>query len=296
MDERNFTKIQAKSSLICEFLESRTHQPQKEVSFDVELRGKSVFVAGFYNKWERNISQTPWFVDGAFKTELSVSGVIEEALHQIFQFSNSKFCSAGREDADVKMVGNGRPFLFELIDVCKRERIPFFQNTPTAFQEEFDVFFKHKGLVSATQLCIANGPKATSQLKKGEEEKQKTYRCLIWSEREIDQKLLDERIDSCVDLDIVQTTPIRVLQRRALMNRKKRIFEMASQAIDSHYFVLHIKTDAGTHIKEFVHGDLGRTVPSFKNILWPDDAEPPKCDILELDVLSVELPNWPPTS
>jgi tRNA U54 and U55 pseudouridine synthase Pus10 len=40
-------------------------------------------------------------------------------------------------------------------------------------------------------------------------------------------------------------------------------------------------TSAGTYIKEFVHGDLGRTVPSVGSLL---DSE---ADILQLDVTNV---------
>lgn len=38
---------------------------------------------------------------------------------------------------------------------------------------------------------------------------------------------------------------------------------------------------AGTYIKEFVHGDLGRTVPNVGQILGTDS------DILQLDVTNV---------
>ena len=57
---------------------------------------------------------------------------------------------------------------------------------------------------------------------------------------------------------------------------------------DRHHFLLFLKTQAGTYIKEFVHGDFGRTVPSLGNLLKTE------CDILQLDVLAVEL-DWPPS-
>lgn len=43
-------------------------------------------------------------------------------------------------------------------------------------------------------------------------------------------------------------------------------------------FKLNLKTQAGTYVKEFVHGDLGRTTPSIAELL--------KCnaDIVSLDV------------
>ena len=44
---------------------------------------------------------------------------------------------------------------------------------------------------------------------------------------------------------------------------------------------LHVIASAGTYIKEFVHGDLGRTKPSIGEILGSE------ADILQLDVANV---------
>ena len=52
-------------------------------------------------------------------------------------------------------------------------------------------------------------------------------------------------------------------------------------------FQLHLQTQAGTYIKEFVHGDLGRTEPNVGSLLGGT------FDILALDVESIEL-DWPP--
>lgn len=59
------------------------------------------------------------------------------------------------------------------------------------------------------------------------------------------------------------------------------IYKLKVEWINKHYFVLHVLASAGTYIKEFVHGDLSRTVPSIGSIL---DSE---CDILQLDVTNV---------
>lgn len=48
-----------------------------------------------------------------------------------------------------------------------------------------------------------------------------------------------------------------------------------------------MKTQAGTYVKEFVHGDFGRTKPSIKEIIESE------VDILALDVTAIEL-DWPP--
>jgi tRNA pseudouridine synthase 10 len=55
--------------------------------------------------------------------------------------------------------------------------------------------------------------------------------------------------------------------------------------------IFRLETQAGTYIKEFVHGDFGRTTPNVGEILGIG-AE--NVDILELDVEAVEL-EWPPS-
>ena len=50
---------------------------------------------------------------------------------------------------------------------------------------------------------------------------------------------------------------------------------------------MDLETQAGTYIKEFVHGDLGRTFPNLSSLL---ECE---ADIYQLDVAEVTLP-YPP--
>jgi tRNA pseudouridine synthase 10 len=78
-------------------------------------------------------------------------------------------------------------------------------------------------------------------------------------------------------LELKQHTPIRVLHRRSKMIRVRHVLTLAAKRIDNHYFRLNLSTDAGTYVKEFVHGDLGRTVPSVSSLLGC------KTDIMELD-------------
>jgi tRNA U54 and U55 pseudouridine synthase Pus10 len=35
------------------------------------------------------------------------------------------------------------------------------------------------------------------------------------------------------------------------------------QRINARFFLLDLETEAGTYVKEFVHGDMGRTQPSL---------------------------------
>ena len=70
-------------------------------------------------------------------------------------------------------------------------------------------------------------------------------------------------MNSVKDLDIAQKTPIRVLHRRSLMTRPKIAYRLKAEWINKNYFILNIISSAGTYIKEFVHGDLGRTQPNI---------------------------------
>jgi len=123
---------------------------------------------------------------------------------------------------------------------------------------------------------------ASDLLKEGEETKTKTYKCLVWSEKEIledDIKLLN----STKEISVNQQTPIRVLHRRTVAIRPKTIHWMKSTKINKHFFELELHTQAGTYVKEFVSGDMGRSFPSVSSILNS------KTDILQLDVLDVAL-------
>lgn len=84
--------------------------------------------------------------------------------------------------------------------------------------------------------------------------------------------------------------------RRAAVIREKEIFECTAVAAEAkepdveikrHFLILSLDTQAGTYIKEFVHGDLGRTQPNLASIAGVKGA-----DLIELDVTEVSL-QWP---
>ena len=83
-------------------------------------------------------------------------------------------------------------------------------------------------------------------------------------------------------LIISQETPIRVLHRRSNMIRPKELLWLKIDRINDHYMELRLHTSAGMYIKEFCHGDFGRTRPNLATLLGSG-----KCDILQLDVEDV---------
>jgi tRNA pseudouridine synthase 10 len=90
--------------------------PVVEESF---LMHTQIYVAGRYCKLKRHISNSPWIIGGKRLTEDSCEELISQFIIPVFQNDSNKFSSSGREDADVLMLGRGRPFYFELINPRK---------------------------------------------------------------------------------------------------------------------------------------------------------------------------------
>ncbi|KAM9317182.1 tRNA pseudouridine synthase Pus10 [Gastrophryne carolinensis] len=245
---------------------------------DMQCNHNSVFVAGRYNKYSRTLPQTPWIIDGERKMESSVEELIADELMAVFKADSFNFSSSGREDVDVRTLGRGRPFAVELVNPHK---VQFGNRDIKDLQERINSSDKIKvrDLQVVTREAIAH-------MKEGEEEKTKCYSALIWTEKPIMKEDL-ELLDNLKELKIQQKTPLRVLHRRPLAARPRLIHNMRTEYIDDHHFRLNLKTQAGTYIKEFAHGDFGRTVPNIGSLMKTT------ADILELDVESVDV-DWPP--
>ncbi|XP_054036042.1 tRNA pseudouridine synthase Pus10 isoform X2 [Dryobates pubescens] len=247
---------------------------------EIQCNNGAIFVAGRYNKYSRNLPQTPWIIDGERKLDSSVEELISEHLMAEFKADSFNFSSSGREDVDVRTLGNGRPFAIELVNP---RRIHFTAEEMKGLQQTINNS-SDKIQVRDLQLVTRE---AIGRMKEGEEEKTKTYSALIWIDKAIQKEDL-AFLDDIKELKLDQKTPLRVLHRRPLAVRCRIIHTMKSEYIDEHHFRLHLKTQAGTYIKEFVHGDFGRTKPNIGSLLNRT------ADILELDVESVDI-DWPPT-
>ena len=77
---------------------------------------------------------------------------------------------------------------------------------------------------------------------------------------------------------------VRVMHSRSLAARDKEILAADLRPLAAAGFaVLRLATSAGLYVKEFVHGDFGRTSPSVGEILGCE------ADILQLDVTDIEM-------
>jgi len=84
------------------------------ISFEIIFQYAPIYIGGRYIKRDRSLSQTLWIIDGKRKTETSVEELLAKEIVPFFKAEGFKFHTAGREDADVRMLGTGRPFIFEL--------------------------------------------------------------------------------------------------------------------------------------------------------------------------------------
>ena len=141
--------------------------------------------------------------------------------------------------------------------------------------------------VYSCKICL-HFRSSISNLKEGEDQKRKIYTALCVVSKEISIETLKEKLEPIQNLELSQWTPIRVLHRRPDAKRMRTVYYMEVLApisnvqyvnADTHnLFLLKLATQAGTYVKEFVHGDFDRTVPNVSQIVGCD------VDIIALDV------------
>ncbi|PNF36173.1 putative tRNA pseudouridine synthase Pus10 [Cryptotermes secundus] len=274
-----------------QFFPSPPPVPTAPVTFDsITCTHNSLFIAGRYNKFSRTLSQTPWVIDGERRIKSSVQEIISENLQAASKAEGIKFSASGREDVDVRTLGRGRPFVCELLNP---HRVKFIAEQVHSLECDINKSSKE---VAVRDLQIVQRDELVN-LKAGEEKKTKRYMALCICSDPIESRSLAE-LSNIKDLTLSQKTPIRVLHRRPLATRSRIVHSMKAWLLENQtklckkenvtLFKLDIKAQAGTYIKEFVHGDFGRTQPSLGQLLGGVYV-----DILALDVQDIEL-DWPP--
>nr|KYP65732.1 Putative tRNA pseudouridine synthase Pus10 [Cajanus cajan] len=271
------SSVENDSSDCCEFLLEKANEPCHLTYFCYRT---PFYFGGRYLKYSRNVSQTRWIIDDERMGEASVEEIIGGNILQACQGDSFKFHAAGREDIDVRMLGPGRPFI---VEVQNARHIPSELSVKDMEKTINSMEFSLNKLVKVKNLKLV-GSDGWNLMREGEAEKQKQYAALVWISRPIKDEDF-QCVSSLKDLKVLQRTPIRVLHRRSPLEREKIIHWMTMETIagSSQYFLLHLCTQAGTYIKEFVHGDLGRTHPSIGSILGC------RAEILQLDVTDIKM-------
>lgn len=242
---------------------------------------KPVYIGGRYLKLSRGLPQSPWIMDGVRRGESSVEEEIANIVLPSLGADGYSFISSGREDIDVRMLGNGRPFALEVRNA--RVGMP---GVEAGKELAAAVAARGKGVEILGLQGL--GSEAVMVLKQGEQDKRKSYAAVCWIPQAATPEIIEKLNFMGQDvIEIDQWTPVRVLHRRANACRRRAVHAMSAEVLPGRpegYFLLRLTTAAGTYVKEFVHGDRGRTKPSIKEILGVDSAE-----CVYLDVTGVEL-------
>lgn len=255
-----------------------------DTPFDVvNLQINSLFVYGRYKKYRRGIPQTRWFCKicrGKGCRKCNYTGKlyetsVEELVSEIFlKYSNGEdesFHGCGREDIDVLMLGNGRPFVLEIKNPKKR-------NLDLA-KIGSEINIKYNDRIEISNLRFSDRAEIARIKSAGFN---KTYKIVFKCEKPINNEKLKKAILSLRGKTIGQFTPSRVAHRRANMVREKHIYSCNLESVDGAMATLTLEAESGTYIKELVSGDDGKTKPSISQMIGVP------CKVTELDVIEIK--------
>jgi len=249
---------------------------------NLEIQLNPLFVEGRYRKLIRGIPQTKWpcrkckgkgceYCNYTGKLYMeSVEELISPQIIKEVKGTESKFHGAGREDIDVRMLGNGRPFVVEIKEPQKR--------TLNLKELENKINLYAAGKVEVSNLKLV-GKERRSQIKTSSTSTYKVYRAIV----DLDKETSNDDLKILSSLDVIeQRTPLRVSHRRADLIRKRRVRDLKVKKLDQERLELIIECEGGLYIKELISGDEYRTQPSVSSLL----QNPARC--VELDVLDVQ--------
>ncbi|MEM2307866.1 MAG: tRNA pseudouridine(54/55) synthase Pus10 [Sulfolobales archaeon] len=233
----------------------------------VDVKVFPLLLRGKYVKTGRYISQMPWVRrNGTRKYKLSIYETCQSVL-EIFGGKKLVLHAAGREDADARVLGDGRPVVIEIKDPVRR-------SLPNTYTQEINL-----RSTPWTQVIIYG--KTTREYVRAIKTRptKKTYRIVAIAP----EGLREEDVLKVLSLSnkvIYQRTPTRVLDRRKDVVRRKRVYEVSVNLISKYLLETLIRVDGGLYVKEFVDGDNGRTTPSFSEVTGK------RIKVVMLDVLT----------
>jgi len=253
-----------------------------------------VFVEGRYRKLVRDLPQTVFFCpeckghprrrrkcercEGFGKlTRESVQELVAWVAGKAFGTRKNKFHGAGREDVDVRMLGDGRPFVLELVGPKE------FDVDLAAVEAEINR--RNEGRIEILGLHWTEKARVAA-LK--ETPHAKEYGAVVAFASEPDAETLVGLQGRRIEVE--QSTPGRVAHRRAEKVRCRWIELVGLEPLpDGHdeagegerCYHVRLLTQHGTYVKEVLSGEEGRTKPSLASLVGVP------CRCLELDVLAI---------
>jgi len=245
-----------------------------------------VYIEGRYRKLSRDLPQTVFFCpdckghprrrkkcarcEGFGKlTRDSVQELVGWVAGKAFGTRKHVFHGAGREDVDVRMLGNGRPFVLELVE-------------PKAFEVdlaalEAEINRRNEGRLEVLGLHWTE--KSRIAILK-ETPHAKEYEALVELEGDVAPAALAALAGK--RFEVVQRTPDRVAHRRAEKDRQRWIeFRALEPTGEERTLRVRLSTQHGTYVKEVLSGEDGNTNPSLASLLGV------ACRCRALDVLGI---------
>lgn len=230
------------------------------VSGQVKVVRNPILIGGRYLKLGRKIAQAKRF--GNVRTTL-----LEKLayLRDTFGGEDHVIHVSGREDSDARMLGSGRPLVVEV-------KQPLRYTAQVAPFRDKDVIFLPVGFTDRNEV---------RRLKEKAKTDIKLYRVLVLSESPFKQDDLS-KLSALSGATVTQYTPRRIKRLHPRKKRVRMVYDVAWRLVSPHVFELYIRCQGGLYVKEFVHGDGGRTAPNVAELLNT------RLEVLELDVLYIE--------
>ncbi len=237
---------------------------------DVQLQINPVFIYGRYQKLIRGIPQSRWDCKECNgrgceackgtgrRYPDSISEYVGNVAQRFLRGSRFKFHAAGREDVDVLMLGQGRPFVVEISEPHVRK--PDLALLTKRINKE------SKKRIKVQDLKITNR-EHSQRLKEDASSNIKEYLAVIQTERPVQKTELTRVEGEISGIEINQRTPTRVSHRRSDLVRKKLIHEIRLRKLNDDSIEAFFKVQGGTYVKELISGDDGRTDPSIASKL-----------------------------
>ncbi len=230
-----------------------------------------ILLEGRYWKRGRNISHTIWISSrGVKEYPYSLEEFFNDNLKDLFDAERVVLHASGREDVDARMLGTGRPMVIEI------------KNPRFRYVDLDLVNYVLKSPLIEAEITSYSSRSRIEYLKGEGSKKMKAYKVLVYCEKQISDDELHRLEEFFKNKAIKQRTPTRILRRKKDYLRIRKVYEVKILKISNHVFEAVIYCDGGLYVKELVHGDNGRTTPSFAEFLEAYTYP------LELDVFVVE--------
>ena len=261
-------------------------EPEMEILFRTsderfELHPRPLYIYGRYRKYAP-MPQSKWpcrYCGGRGCPRCDYTGrqwketveyYISDILLAVTMGKETKLHAAGREDIDARMLGNGRPFVIEVIDPRRRK---------IDLEEVREEINRHsEGKVEI--LCLDwSSKEEVRELKNSRFDK--VYVAHVRCKGGVNEEEL-EKLRELEGVEIRQRTPTRILHRRSDRIRIRHVRSLGWKLTGKNTFDLRIEAEHGLYIREFVSGDEGRTEPSVSSVLGRE------CFVELLDVVEVK--------